>query len=65
MGDADDKKKNPPDPREQIATALEARRVCPWCAPHFRAKIEGRSSDHTRCDDFSCGCHCQDGRSVN
>ena len=41
------------------------RRICAWCAPHFRAKIEGRSSDHTRCDDFSCGCHCQDGRAVN
>jgi len=58
-------KRNPIDPRDQIVTALGARRVCPWCAPHFRAKIEGRSSGHTRCDDFSCGCHCQDGRSVN
>ena len=58
-------KKNPLDPREQIATALSGRPVCAWCAPHFRAKLEGRPSDHTPCDNFACGCHCQDGRSVN
>ena len=58
-------KKNPLDPRDQIADALGARRVCEWCTPHFRAKLEGRPSDHTRCDDFDCGCHCQDGRNVN
>ena len=58
-------KQNLLDPRDQIAAALGARSVCAWCAPHFRAKLEGRPSDHTRCDDFSCGCHCQDGRSVN
>ena len=58
-------KRNPLDPRDQIAKALGARRICPWCAPHFRARLEGRPSEHMRCDDFSCGCHCQDGRSVN
>ena len=45
--------------------ALDARPVCAWCAPHFSAKLEGRSSDHTRCDDLDCGCHCQDRLKVN
>jgi hypothetical protein len=41
-------------------------RVCEWCDPHFRARREGRSAgDHTRCDDFECGCHCQDRTKVN
>lgn len=35
-------KRNPLDPRDQIAATLGARRVCPWCYPHFRAKLEGR-----------------------
>lgn len=55
MSDDVTKKRTP----EQIA------RVCTWCEPHFRAKLEGRSSDHTRCDDFRCGCHCQDRTNVN
>jgi hypothetical protein len=59
------KKRNPLDPREQIAAALGGRPVCPWCAPHFRARLEGRSGDHTRCDDLHCGCHCQDPLKVN
>ena len=60
-------KKRPVDPLDQIANAnaLSAQRVCEWCKPHFRARIEGRSSDHTRCDDFDCGCHCQDRLRVN
>jgi hypothetical protein len=58
-------KRNPLDPREQIAAALGARRVCAWCTPHFRAQLEGRRCDHTRCDDFECGCHCQDRLKVN
>ena len=60
-------KRNPLDPRNQVAAALGAKRVCKWCDPHFRARLEGRPSDHTPCDslDFDCGCHCQDGRLVN
>ena len=58
-------KRNPLDSREQFAAAMGARRVCEWCAPHFRAKLEGRGSDHTRCDDLHCGCHCQDPLKVN
>jgi hypothetical protein len=58
-------KRNPLDPREQFAAAIGARRVCEWCAPHFRARLEGRVSDHTRCDDLHCGCHCQDPLKVN
>ena len=56
---------NPLDPHEQFAAAIGARRVCEWCAPHFRARREGRGSDHTRCDDLHCGCHCQDPLKVN
>lgn len=58
-------KRNPLDPREQFAATIGARRVCEWCAPHFRARLEGRGSDHTRCDDLHCGCHCQDPLKVN
>lgn len=58
-------KKNPLDPREQIATALGGRVVCEWCKPHFRARLERRSSGHTRCGDLHCGCHCQDPLKVN
>ncbi len=58
-------KRKPLDPREQIAAALGGRRVCQWCHPHFKARLEGRPSDHTRCDDFDCGCHCQDRLLVN
>lgn len=58
-------KRNPLDPREQIASALGARPVCVWCMPHFRARLEGKPSDHTRCDDLDCGCHCQDRLKVN
>ena len=53
--------RNSIDSCNQSATELGARRICSWCAPHFRARLEGRSSDHTQCDDFDCGCHCQDG----
>lgn len=53
------------DPSTQIAAALGGRVICPWCAPHFCARLEGRSSDHARCDDFECGCHCQDRTRVN
>lgn len=59
------KPKSPLDPKTQIAQALGGRAVCPWCAPHFRARLEGRPSDHTHCDDFDCGCHCQDRTRVN
>ena len=59
------RKRNPLDPHEQFAAAVGARRVCEWCAPHFRARLEGRGSDHTRCDDLHCGCHCQDPLKVN
>lgn len=58
-------KRNPLDPREQIAVALGARLVCQWCYPHFKARLEGRSSDHERCNDFECGCYCQDRLKVN
>jgi hypothetical protein len=58
-------KQNPLDPRDQIAKARGAKPVCAWCDPHFRARLEGQPSDHTPCDDFGCGCHCQDGRTVN
>ncbi|HSX22889.1 MAG TPA: hypothetical protein VLE97_08970 [Gaiellaceae bacterium] len=58
-------KKSPLDPRHQFAKAIGGKLVCEWCSPHFRARLEGRPSDHTRCDDLDCGCHCQDGRSVN
>jgi hypothetical protein len=58
-------KRNPLDPRDQLAKALGARRVCAWCHPHFRARLEGRPSDHTPCDDLECGCHCQDRTKVN
>jgi len=58
-------KRNPLDPHQRIAAALGATRVCQWCAPHFRARLEYRPSDHTRCNDFDCGCHCQDRLKVN
>lgn len=58
-------KRNPLDPRDQVATVLGAKRVCKWCDPYFRARLESRPSDHTHCDDSDCGCHCQDGRLVN
>ena len=56
------KKRNPLDPREQIAGG---RRVCAWCYPHYKARLEGRSCDHTHCNDLACGCHCQDRTRVN
>lgn len=58
-------KKNLLDPHRPVALALGGRKVCLWCDPHFRARLEGRGSDHTRCDDFDCGCHCQDRTRVN
>jgi len=58
------KERDPLDPRE-AAAAIAARRVCAWCAPHARARAEGRPSDHTRCDDLQCGCHCQDPLKLN
>ena len=45
--------------RDQLTKPEGIRRICPWCVPHFFAKQEGRKGDHTRCDDASCGCHCQ------
>lgn len=57
--------KKPLDPREQFAAAIGGRPVCAWCHPHFRARMAGRPSDHTPCDDFDCGCYCQDQRTVN
>ena len=59
------RKRAPLDPSTQIAQALGARVICVWCKPHFLAQLEGRPSDHTRCDDFECGCHCQDRTRVN
>jgi len=59
------KKRDPLDPHVQFAAALKAKRVCKWCKPHFQARLGGRPSDHTRCDDFDCGCHCQDRLRVN
>lgn len=58
-------KRNPLDPHQRIAAAIGGKRVCLWCAPHFRARLERRPSDHSRCNDFDCGCHCQDRLKVN
>lgn len=61
-------KRNPLDPRAQIAAALGARIVCKSCYPRFKARLEeGRETDpdHEPCNDAECGCHCQDRQREN